>query len=236
MPMPRQEIGAVAERVRAMLDRLPAERLRNGLRVVIAGPANAGKSSLFNVLVGSERAIVTDIAGTTRDTIEAPIDVAGVPFILIDTAGLRESQDVVERIGVERSTQEVASADVVVWLGRPESAPGGAIVVHSKADQGRGEGLNFSALTGEGREELLTQIVQRASALVPAPDQSALSDRERALLAEAHSFLHQAALSERLEIAADGVRRAREAVDCVMGHAGIDDVLDALFSRFCVGK
>ena len=99
------------------------EPLRDGLRVVVAGPPNAGKSSLVNALAQSEKAIVTHIAGTTRDVIEVPIAIGGVPFVLVDTAGLRDSDDVVETIGIDRARIEVENADILLWLGEPEEAP-----------------------------------------------------------------------------------------------------------------
>ena len=113
----------------------PAERLRDGVRVVLAGPPNSGKSSLFNYLVGREAAIVTPIAGTTRDRIEAPIALDGLPLLLIDTAGLRdETADEVEAIGIARSGAAMAEADILLWLGPAEAAPLNAMVIAARAD------------------------------------------------------------------------------------------------------
>ncbi len=111
-------IGRIAEEMAVLVDAPRVEPLRDGIRVVVAGPPNAGKSSLVNALAQSERAIVTHVAGTTRDVIEVPVAVAGVPFVLIDTAGLRDSDDEVERIGIDRAKNEAVRADILLWLGR----------------------------------------------------------------------------------------------------------------------
>ena len=134
------------------------EPLRDGIRVVVAGPPNAGKSSLVNALSQGEKAIVTHIPGTTRDVIEVPISIDGVPFVLVDTAGLRESDDIVEAIGIDRARGEAERADLLLWLGAGEEAPlhPGRIDIRSKADLtgGDGDGLAVSSLTGEGIGEL----------------------------------------------------------------------------------
>ena len=131
----------LAADLRSWLERPRVERLKDGVRVVVAGPPNTGKSSLLNVIAGEERAIVTDIAGTTRDHIEVPLALGGVPILLTDTAGLRDPADEVEAIGVARAASLVEVADVLVWLGEPDDVPAHprAIRVHGKADlAGRG--------------------------------------------------------------------------------------------------
>ena len=117
------DCAALAEELPAWLDRPRVEPLKDGVRVVVAGPPNAGKSSLINAIAGQERAIVTDIPGTTRDHIEVPLSLDGVPILLTDTAGLRETDEPVERIGVERARSLVEAADVLLWLGDPADAP-----------------------------------------------------------------------------------------------------------------
>ena len=156
----------------AFLRRPPAERLRDGLRVVIAGPPNAGKSSLLNALAGRDAAITSAIAGTTRDLVEAPTAIGGTPFLLIDTAGLRDGQDEIETIGVERARASLAAADLILWLGAPENVPDPerSILVHAKADlapAGPGADVAVSARTGEGLDRLVELLAERAQGLAP---------------------------------------------------------------------
>lgn len=222
----------------AALARPGAERLKDGVRVVIAGPPNAGKSSLLNALVDREAAIVTALPGTTRDLVEVPVALGGIPFLLTDTAGLRESGDVVEAIGVERARQSLAIADIVLWLGPPDEAPDGALRVHAKADlegDSGGADLATSAVTGEGIPELIDWLQARARQLLPVEGEVALNARHRAAIAEAADALAEADAPDLL-IAAEALRRARAALDRVTGKAGVEDMLDALFGRFCIGK
>lgn len=236
------QVAAIAAELGAWLTRPRAEALKNGVRIVVAGPPNAGKSSLVNALSQSERAIVTDVAGTTRDVIEVPLAIRGIPFVLVDTAGLREGRERVERIGIERAEREIARADLLLWLGSQENAPSHLSFrqIHPRADEpGRAYApdgaLAVSATTGEGLDDLLNWIVERADDLLPDEDHIALNDRQAAEIA--HAF---AALEERgrvdIVIIADSLRRARDSLDRLTGRAGIDDMLDALFGRFCLGK
>jgi tRNA modification GTPase len=215
------------------------EPLRDGIRVVVAGPPNAGKSSLVNALAQSERAIVTHIPGTTRDVIEVSIAIEGIPFVLVDTAGLRESDDVVEAIGIERARSEVDRADLLLWLGRDQPpAHRGLIPVAAKADLGQSDTtrLPVSAVTGEGVAELSRTLVERAKSLLPKGDELALDRRQHELLAEACVALERAAhLTDPLLIAEE-LRTARAAIDRISGRAGVEELLDALFGRFCLGK
>ncbi len=237
-----QEARALATDLAGWLERPRAEPLKEGVRVVAAGPPNAGKSSLINALSQSDRAIVTDVAGTTRDVIEVPVAIGGIPFVLVDTAGLRDGRDVVERIGIERAESEVARADLLLWLGDPEAAPMHAqrIQLHPRADQpGRQAtppgALAVSAVTGDGLDHLANLLVDRASTILPGEDQLALNQRQATEIARAFEALYGLAGSD-LVIIADVLRRSREAMDRVTGRAGIDDMLDALFGRFCLGK
>jgi tRNA modification GTPase len=231
-------LGALRGELAAWLVRPTAERLKDGVRVVIAGPPNAGKSSLLNALVGREAAITSEIPGTTRDLVEAPVAMGGVPFLLVDTAGLRESDDAIEAIGVARAEASVAAADIVLWLGTPVDAPPGAVRVHTRADLAPapdGADLSTSAKTGEGLDALVRLLVTRASQLLPAQGEVALNARHRAAIEEAVEAL-AGARSEDLLIAAESLRHARAALDRVTGKAGVEDMLDALFGRFCIGK
>ena len=157
---------ALAAELQQWLDRPRAERLKDGVLVVIAGPPNAGKSSLLNAIAGEERAIVTDVPGTTRDHIEVPLALGGIPVRLTDTAGLREAADRVEAIGVERAEQLVEAADVLMWLGDPDEAPAASPAdswfmrrrtcpARRSASSRR---LSVSAKTGAGLGALLDRI------------------------------------------------------------------------------
>jgi tRNA modification GTPase len=236
----RPEIELLAEEVSALVDAPRVEPLRDGIRVAVAGPPNAGKSSLVNALAQSERAIVTPIAGTTRDVIEVPLAIDGIPFILIDTAGLRDSDDMVESIGIERARLETERADVLLWLGPPHDVPDHAAVVRidPKADlgEGYGTGLPVSAVTGAGLSELTRELTNIARALLPQGDELAVDRRQHELLGTAQTALARAANLADPVLVAEELRVARQAIDCISGRAGVEDLLDALFGRFCLGK
>ena len=223
------------------LARPRVEPLRDGVRVVVAGPVNAGKSSLINAMSESERVIVTAIPGTTRDVVEVPVAIGGLPVVLVDTAGLRDSADPVEQIGVARAGDEVAGADVLLWLGEPGEAPDHPrlLLVHARADlAGRGTAplgsLAVSAVSGAGLEQLLNQIGRLATEVLPEPGRVALNRRQAAELMSAHDDLCHA--SNDLVLLAEALRQASHAFDRLTGRSGIDDMLDALFARFCLGK
>ncbi|MBL4792197.1 MAG: tRNA uridine-5-carboxymethylaminomethyl(34) synthesis GTPase MnmE [Alteriqipengyuania sp.] len=232
----------VAEEMAAWLAVPPAERLREGLRVVLAGPPNSGKSSLFNAILDEAAAIVSPIAGTTRDAIERPVAIGGVPFLLVDTAGLRdEGADEIERIGISRAGQELARADVVLWLGPEGEGPSGVIEVASMMDAAvwapKGEGsLAVSAVTGEGLPELMSRLSAVGRDRLPKPGQVAVSRRQKQRLETARLQLLEAAEVEDLLIAGEALRQARHALDAMLGTVGTEDMLDSLFGRFCIGK
>ena len=212
------------------------------MRVVVAGPPNAGKSSLVNAIAGSERAIVTEIPGTTRDHIEVPLAMAGMPVLLIDTAGIRETDDPVESIGVARAASLLAVADVVLWLGDEQEQPEHPrlIRVHAQMDRPERQEVpsgarGVSAVTGAGLADLLEQIVILARDLLPAEGAIALNRRQAELIGDAAAALEQAQAADLL-IVAEGIRRARVAFDRLTGRAGVEDVLDSIFGRFCLGK
>jgi len=231
-------IDRLASNISILLETPRVEPLRDGIRVVVAGPPNAGKSSLVNALTQSEKAIVTHIAGTTRDVIEVPIAIDGIPFVLVDTAGLRESDDVVEAIGVGRAREEADRADLLLWLSiddPPEHA--GLIQIAAKSDLGFGGcGLAVSAVSGQGISELMRLLVDRAGKLLPKADELALDRRQHDLLVEAHQSLRRAARLNDTVLMAEELRNARLAIDRISGRAGVEDLLDALFGRFCLGK
>ena len=237
------ECGALAKELDQWLGRPRSDPLRDGLPIVLAGPPNSGKSSLLNALVGYERAIVTDLPGTTRDHIEVAAALGGVPVRLTDTAGLRDSDEPVERIGVERARRLVELADVLVWLGEPGRAPDHPrlIRVHSRADLAdRGpappDSLAVSAVTGLGREALTAAIAKHARSLLPAEGQLALNRRQADCLGEARDALVIAAGTGDLVIVAEALRSARAAFNRLTGRAGVEELLDGLFGRYCLGK
>ena len=250
-------IDSTRAQMRQLVDTAPsAERLREGALIVFAGRPNAGKSSLFNALLGSERALVTEIPGTTRDAIEAHTDFLGWPVRLVDTAGLWNAPERIDRMGVEVSQRYVAAADLVLLcveagrqLGEDECAIAGArnnaLLVRTKADlvPGSGQGLPVSALTGDGLSE-----VRRAAAERVFADRISLVDLEPGLTRERHRTALIRALAALAGatphlgcggdavLAAHHVREASEALDELLGVIDIEDVLDRVFGNFCVGK
>ena len=232
--------------------------LKSGALVVLAGPPNAGKSSLLNALLGENRAIVSEIPGTTRDSVEAWIDLDGWPVRLVDTAGLREAKDEVEGEGVRRSEDLIAKADLVIWLNsrKVEKLNGdrsddfstlqpfnpSTLLIHPKCDLGRGEGLNVSSRTGEGLEALKREIVTRLEEKVAVADEGDAPEEDVAAYHEALALLDRGleTKDKRLEgdvvLLANAVRAAAGRLGAAIGATYSTDMLDKLFSRFCVGK
>ena len=234
-------IGTLAADMAAALAQPPAERLRDGVRIVIAGPTNAGKSSLINSLAGREAAIASPVAGTTRDLIEIPVGIAGMPCLLIDSAGLREAGGHVEQIGMARARAAIETADLILWLGPPEDCPDRArsILVRAKADLGKADGeadVATSILTGEGVDALRSLLESRVRALLPPADAIALNARHRERIAEAAEELEAARTAAEILFVAEHLRQTRIALDRITGRAGVEEMLDALFGCFCVGK
>lgn len=233
------EAEKLATEWRAWLARPAVELLREGVRVVLAGPPNAGKSSLLNALAEYDRAIVSDIAGTTRDVIEVPLALGGSPLVLVDTAGLRLSSDAIEQIGVGLAEQEVAHADVLLWLGDPADCPEHprALRLHAQADR-RDEppsgAIAVSAMTGQGIEELRQAISTVARSLLPREGELSFNRRQASSIENALTALSN--LPADLVLLAEALRLARAELDRLTGRAGVEDVLDALFGRFCLGK
>ncbi len=228
------------------LDRPRAEALREGFCVVIAGPPNAGKSTLFNALVESEAAITAPIAGTTRDVLTHPVAIQGVPFRFFDTAGLRdETDDVVEAIGIERARAIVDQADLILWLGEEGQGPHAgdrlweiAAQIDRVGHQGKSHPRHrVSAKSGEGVDDLRRDLVNHARAALPRPGEAALNQRQHmALTAVVRALQEAEARVDDPLLVAEGLRLARVALDRLLGRATTEDMLDTLFGRFCIGK
>lgn len=233
-------IAALAHDVAAILAAPSAERLRDGVRVVLAGPPNAGKSTLLNALVGREAAIVSDIAGTTRDRIEVPAAIGGTAFLFTDTAGLRdETGDAIEAIGIDRARAALDAADIILWLGDAADLPrADAILIAAQSDRADAvrDGLAVSARTGQGMDVLIDALRTRAAALLPGEGDYALHARQRQRVGQLHDHLQAAGASTDLLIIAEDLRLARGAIDALTGQASTEDMLDRLFSGFCIGK
>ncbi len=236
------QASAIADEIDSILASPRAEPLKEGIRVVLGGPPNAGKSSLLNALVESDRAIVTDIPGTTRDSIDVPVTMGGIPFVLVDTAGLRDSNDVIEQIGIARAERELLSADILLWLGEGAEMPAhpSLVRIRTKIDlkpklHQSDSALQLSSVTGEGIDLLWKTIVNLAGEYLPSPTQMALNRRQRDALAVVATALRITKETD-IVLAAHGLRTANDALDRLTGRAGIDDMLDALFGRFCLGK
>jgi tRNA modification GTPase len=238
------------------------EILRQGLRVAIAGPPNAGKSSLLNALARREAAIVSDEAGTTRDIIEVALDLGGVPVILSDTAGIREAEGKVEREGVRRALAHAREADLVVWVTdatapHPPPQPpadlaaraGGVLRVLNKVDlleegrptepEERQEPIRLSALTGEGLAALAAAIEREATARAGASEAPVITQARHRQQLEACADALDAYLAGRPEdeeLRAEDLRRAATALGRITGRVDVEDVLGEIFSRFCIGK
>lgn len=226
---------------------IAGERVREGFVVVLAGPPNAGKSSLLNALARRDVAIVSPIAGTTRDTIEVRLDLGGIPVVLVDTAGLRESGDEIEAEGVRRARQKAAHADLVLRLRAPDSVPervddeSREIAVATKIDLGgnaRAGEIGVSAASGAGLPELIELIASRLGKLGQTEPALVTRERQRVAVAEAVAAIERAGLlpHEQPELIAEELRLAVRALERLIGKVDVEDVLDSLFSGFCIGK
>jgi tRNA modification GTPase len=225
------------------------ERLREGLTVVLAGPPNAGKSTLLNALAQRDVAIVSPVAGTTRDVIEVRCDLKGLPVVIVDTAGLRETGDLIEQEGVSRARARARDADVVLWLIPPEGPDGEApparrlVRVGTKSDLSRPRDdcdIHVSAATGQGMADLMALLEGEAETVLGQGDAVVTRERHRRALERTRACLMRArdmlAMRGPLELAAEEVRLAARSVGEITGRVDVEDVLDRLFSSFCIGK
>jgi tRNA modification GTPase len=243
----------IAEFEEALGDRGIGEKIRDGFRVAIVGPPNAGKSSLLNRIARREAAIVTDIAGTTRDVVEVRLVLGGQVVWLADTAGLRETADIVEAEGVRRAERAAREADLRIHVidgANPEPPVGPIeqqdIVVFNKADQRPGAlapqgALPVSAASGEGIEQLESRIgefISKRAASVEAPVITRTRHREKLSAGLASLVQARQLLDEDMgaELAAEDVRMALRQLGAVVGTVGVEDILGAVFSQFCIGK
>lgn len=264
-----EEVLKTLEEVRGEIRKLlqtrrEGEILREGVRVVIAGPPNVGKSSLLNTLLGRERAIVTHIPGTTRDTLEELAHVRGIPVRLIDTAGIREAEDLVEKTGIERSVSSITAAQIVLWLcdaEQPlaeqtypytlEEAPAPVIQVINKCDKlsewpaeesapNKTDAVHISAVKGKGVEKLFDAIETAVwNNPHPTEPETAVSARHAALLDTAEEEIKEGLAhcqAENWELLAVHLRSAVDAVGRITGQTASPDVLENIFARFCIGK
>jgi tRNA modification GTPase len=263
--VPEDLIGPALGAARELIDEIEnsltddhrGERLRDGLVVVIAGPVNAGKSSLLNRLARREAAIVSPHAGTTRDVIEVHLDLAGYPVTLLDTAGVRESDDPVEQEGVRRARQSADRADLVLWVEeatacrsaeptRNESKESWSVytkvdLVDSSPKQqpALAQAFAISSITGEGLEKLVTAIGQFAANFFSIGEAPVVTrERHRLLLREVVAALRRAVAvgAGCEELVAEELRLAARALGRLTGRVDVEDVLDVIFRDFCIGK
>jgi len=248
----------ISELQEHLSDNRRGERLRDGITIAIVGAPNAGKSTLLNVLAQRDVAIVTDIAGTTRDVLEVHFDLGGYPVTLLDTAGLRETSDVIESEGIRRARERATRADLKLCLfdagAEPDEATralidGSAIVVMTKLETGSWKSdknpflapslqIPISAHTGAGIAELLQTITQKLEEIFHQPREapSLTRARHRTALEDAMAALQRAAAAQVPELRAEDLRLALRAIGRITGRVDVEDLLDQIFSEFCIGK
>ena len=227
---------------RVIEDAKRGEIIRDGFTVVLAGPPNAGKSSLLNAIARRDVAIVSPYAGTTRDMIEVTLDLKGIAVVIVDTAGVRDTSDPVERLGIERTVARAQKADLVIWLTETGDSPPNSfdpsIRLRSKADLGSSlDGvLSVSAATGSGLDELLNLIERTAAARAGSEPALVTHGRQKSELIRARDALNRVFIGEGLELVADDIRSCVLALDTLVGAVDVETVLGSIFARFCIGK
>lgn len=244
----RTRVGAIHDEIStALADGRRGERLREGFTVVIAGAPNAGKSTLFNRLLQRDAAIVSPLAGTTRDVIETAVDIDGLPVILVDTAGLRDTEDMIEQEGIRRARSRVASADLVLALEAFDSPPQSldgwaapAIRLWTKSDLAAPwsgfAGLAVASTTGEGIAALQGAISERAREALGTGSALLTRERHREAIVDVMEALDRSRVSTAPELLAEDLRMALRSLGRITGRVGVEDVLDRVFSSFCIGK
>jgi len=237
--------GALAELQAEAGGVMAAERIRDGYEVAIVGSPNAGKSTLLNALAGRDAAITSEVAGTTRDVIEVRMDMGGLAVTLLDTAGLRESDDAVEAIGISRAIERAKAADLRVFLLDGEGVPlltpeGDDLLVRGKADLISGAGFAVSGLTGQGLDRLIARVT---AVLADRSAGAGVMTRERHRVAAARAIgALESARKElesglgRSELVAEMIRQGVRALDSLVGRVDVEDLLDEIFASFCIGK
>lgn len=240
----RRAVEDLADEIGNILSRPRAEKLRDGIRVVLGGPPNSGKSTLLNTLVEREAAIVSDIAGTTRDIIEVPVALGGMPFLFVDTAGLRDQAgEEIEQIGIERARRQFDQADIILWLGDEGAGPGSERLIelaarndHPEYQKKSAGVLSLSPVTGDGMDQLVDLLIKRAEGLLPADRQLNVNERQAGHLAVVREHLEPIATEKDFLIIAEDLRLARQELDALTGRASTEHMLDSLFGNFCIGK
>ena len=249
--------ATVAEIAAHLQDRRRGQRLRDGLSVAILGPPNVGKSSLLNALAGRPAAIVAAQAGTTRDVIEVRLDLGGYPVTVADTAGLRETEDMIEQEGVRRAKASADAADLKILMIDAASHPAidetlvdlidaDTLFVVNKCDLVQLEGvgtlagrpaLAVSALTGAGLDELLAALTEAVVERAGLSESPLLTrDRHRRALKECRDSLARALATDSVELLAEDLRLAVRAIGRITGRVDVEDLLDVIFKEFCIGK
>ena len=237
-------IAALRDEMRAALIAAPAaERLREGLEFVILGAPNAGKSTLLNALAGEDIAIVSDIPGTTRDAVGVRVDLGGVPVHITDTAGLRDTVDVIEAEGVKRAKARAAKADFLLLVAAPgedfPEAPSGirSLPIRTKFDIVPTEEFSVSAKTGQGMAALREKLAAAAQELTDTKGAAAFArPRQIACVRDTEAALDAALQLDDPELRGEELRTAAQALARLVGIIGVEEILDAVFSGFCIGK